>query len=404
LITYTLNYHDILKEMLAFMFKRNLFLQSSDKNTCFLWGPRQTGKSTLLRELFPSARRYDLLLSSEFRRLNANPGLIREECDSLKLTGENQTEPIIIDEVQKVPEILDEVHWLIENRGLRFILCGSSARKLKHGHGNLLGGRAVRYVLHPLTCAEIPDFSLDKAINNGLLPRHYLAEDSSPFLEAYVGDYLQEEIAAEALTRNLSLFQRFLEVAALSNGEIINFSNIARDCAISVPTVKAYFSILEDTLIGTFLPAFSKVQKRRIITAPKFFFFDVGVLNECARRRQIQQGSEIFGRAFEHLVYMELTAYLQYKNIRKQLTYWRTASQIEVDFLIGDAEVAIEVKSTEQAHTGHLRGLKAFAEEYPNSRRILVSLDPRARLTETGIEILPWMDFVEMLWGGEIIQ
>ena len=261
------------------------------KHSCFLWGPRQTGKSTLLKALFPKSRRYDLLLSTEYRRLVLKPSLLREECLAGLQSGNADDSLVIIDEVQKVPELLDEVHWLIENHGLRFILCGSSARKLKRGGGNLLGGRAVRYELYPLVFPEIPDFSLQRAANSGLLPPIYPSDSPDALLRSYVGDYLQEEIAAEALTRNIPAFSRFLEVAALSNGELINYSNIASECGVSPPTVKEYYQILVDTLVGFYLPAFTKKVKRRVIRAPKFYLFDPGVVAHLARRGPVSPGS-----------------------------------------------------------------------------------------------------------------
>src|SRR4030042_5151833 len=206
------------------MYKRIIDFSLPPEPIFFLWGPRQTGKNTLLRERFPSARRYDLLLSEEYRRLVHQPSIIREECLALLKRSELKDQPIIVDEVQKVPDLLDEVHWVIENKGLRFILCGSSARKLKRGHVNLLGGRAVRYELYPLVFPEVPDFSLETALNDGLLPTHYGSPISRNRLQAYVGDYLKEEITAEAVTRSIPSFSRFLESSALANGEVIHFS------------------------------------------------------------------------------------------------------------------------------------------------------------------------------------
>ncbi|NOR13696.1 MAG: AAA family ATPase, partial [Candidatus Aminicenantes bacterium] len=309
------------------MFRRKLELNSSYKESCFLWGPRQTGKSTLLKTLFPKAMYYDLLLSDQYRRLVSDPSLLRQECDALGLNSNNQDFPIIIDEVQKIPDLLDEVHWMIENRGLRFILCGSSPRKIKKSSGSLLGGRALRYQLFPLIFPEIPDFSLLKALNNGLLPRHYLAQKADKYLETYVGDYLKEEIVAEAATRNIPAFSRFLETASFSNGEIVNFNNIASDCGVSAPTVKAYFQILSDTLIGKWIPAFRKKVKRRLISAPKFIFFDVGIVSQLTHRGKIAQGSELFGRAFEHFITLEILAHSHYSDINYPLEYWRTSSQ-----------------------------------------------------------------------------
>jgi predicted AAA+ superfamily ATPase len=386
------------------MYKRRQNLDLSSQETCFFWGPRQTGKSTLLRMLFPKAIRYDLLLSTEYQRLFREPNLIREQCLAAGLDADSQRDPIIIDEIQKIPALLDEVHWLIENRGLRFILCGSSARKLKRGHANLLGGRAISYKMYPLVFPEIPAFSLTKALNSGLIPRHYDSARPNRLIQSYVGDYLKEEIAAEALVRNIPSFSRFLEVAAISNGQIINYTNIARECGIANPTVKEYFQILEDTLIGQRLPAFQKRKKRRLITSPKFYFFDLSTVIHFTRRGKVVQGSELFGRAFEHYIWMELLAHSNYSELFYPITYWRTSSGFEVDFVLGDHEIAIEVKSTRLANAKHLKGLRRFKEEYSVQRSILVSLDSKPRKTEDQIEILPWKTFLEQLWAGEVVN
>lgn len=385
------------------MFRRKLELNSSYKESCFLWGPRQTGKSTLLKTLFPKAMYYDLLLSDQYRRLVSDPSLLRQECEALGLNSNNQDFPIIIDEVQKIPDLLDEVYWMIENRGLRFILCGSSPRKIKKSSGSLLGGRALRYQLFPLIFPEIPDFSLLKALNNGLLPRHYLVQKADKYLETYVGDYLKEEIVAEAATRNIPAFNRFLETASFSNGEIVNFNNIASDCGVSAPTVKAYFQILSDTLIGKWIPAFRKKVKRRLISAPKFIFFDVGIVSQLTHRGKIAQGSELFGRAFKHFITLEILAHSRYSDINYPLEYWRTSSQFEVDLVLGRGEAAIEIKSTAFVKDRHLKGLRAFKEEH-KSKYILVSLDPKPRKTNDGILILPWKDFLNNLWANKIIS
>ncbi len=385
------------------MYHRIQNLNLSSQETCFLWGPRQTGKSTLLRALFPHSIRFDLLLSTEYQRLLRRPNIIREQCLAAGLDATSQKDPIIIDEIQKIPILLDEVHWLMENKGLRFILCGSSARKLRHGHANLLGGRAIRYELYPLICSEIPDFSLIKALNSGLIPRHYDAAKPARLIQSYVGDYLKEEIVAEALTRNIPAFSRFLEIAALSNGEILNFTNIARECGVSSPTVKEYFQILEDTLIGGQLPAFRKRKKRRLITSPKFYFFDLAPVIHLSRRGTILQGSELFGRAFEHFIWMEIIAHASYSELFYPVCFWRTSSGVEVDFILGDHEISIEVKSTKLANDSHLKGLRRFKEEYSIRRSILVSLDFNPRRTEDNIEILPWNIFLEQLWEGKVI-
>lgn len=382
------------------MIKRTVHAALLAAESCFLWGPRQTGKSTLLRALFPEAPTYDLLSAREFRRLAADPGLLSEECAALPAGRQ----PIIIDEIQKLPALLDEVHSLISRHGLKFILTGSSPRKLLRGGGNLLGGRAVRHELLPLTSAEIPNFSLDHALNRGLLPPHYLSNQAGARLQAYVGDYLREEVLAEALTRNLPAFQRFLEAAALSNGQIVNSVSIAREVGVAANTVRGYFEVLVDTLVATWVPAWTKRTKRRVIQAPRFYFFDVGLVNELAHRGPLTSGSTDFGVAFEHFIFMELRAHAAYAGRGRGLpvSYWRTASGIEVDFILGNAEVAIEVKSTERPTSDQLRGLRAWREEHPSSRCILVCRCPRSRKTDDGIDILPWQTFLQRLWHDEI--
>ena len=367
-----------------------------------MWGPRQAGKSTLLKALFPKSIYYDLLLSDVYRRLVRDPSLLRQECEAKGLNGKNQEFPIIIDEVQRVPELLDEIHWLIVNRDLRFILCGSSPRKLKRSRGNLLGGRAVRYELFPLTFPEIPDFSLIKTVNNGLLPRHYMSKNAGKLLEAYVGDYLSEEISAEAATRNVPAFSRFLEVAAISNGQLVNFNNIASECGVSAPTVKAYFQILEDTLIGRWIPAFRKKAKRRLIASPKFIFFDLGIVSHLTHRGAIKEGSELLGRAFEHFLTLEVIAHSSYSELNYAVSYWRTASQHEVDLVLDGGKVAIEIKAATIARDRHLKGLRAFKEDH-QAECILVTMDQQPRKTSDGILILPWENFLKRLWANKII-
>jgi predicted AAA+ superfamily ATPase len=245
---------------------------------------------------------------------------------------------------------------------------------------------------------------LERALTAGLLPRHYQSESPHILIESYVGEYLEQEIAMEAATRNMPAFSRFLEVAAFSNGEIVNYQNIARECGVSAPTVAWYFGILEDTLLGRFLPAFRKRKKRRTILAPKFYFFDVGLVGALAKRGTVRRGSEVFGKAMEHYICMELCAHARYSGLRYPVTYWRTASQLEVDFILGDHEVAVEVKSAELVQTHHVRGMRAFKEELHARRYIVVSLDPEARRCEDGIEILPWERFLKDLWDGRVMK
>jgi uncharacterized protein len=385
------------------MYFRKIKLELAATETCFLWGPRQTGKTTLLRNLFPGARYYDLLLSDVYQTLLLHPQQIREELLAAGVNGENQESPVIIDEIQKLPSLLDEIHWLIENRKIRFVLCGSSTRKLRRSHANLLGGRAVRYHLYPLVYPEVSDFEIVKALNRGMLPRHYQSRSARRLLQSYAGDYLQQEITAESLTRNIPAFGRFLEIAALGNGELLNYNNMAADCGVSAPTVKEYYRILEDTLIGSTVSSYRVRSKRRLIHAPKFYFFDVGIVGYLTRRGELQQGSELFGKAFEHFIYLELQAHCAYSEKFYPITYWRTSSGFEVDFILGNHEVAIEVKSADQIRSRHFSGIRAFMEEYTPAKAIIVSFDPVARRTDDGILILPWKEFLEKLWGDVLI-
>lgn len=380
------------------MYKRKQKFEGSVSESFFLWGPRQTGKSTLLKALYPDSLWFDLLLTDVFERFQRNPSQLREI-----IMATQPVKPVVIDEIQKIPALLDEIHWLIENNKIRFILSGSSPRKIIRSQANLLGGRALRYELFPLVSNEIPDFDLLRALNHGLLPRHYLSENPKKLISAYIGNYLRDEIMAEARIRNVTTFSRFLEVAAFSNGEMVNYSNIASECSISAPTVKEYFRILEDTLTGRFLPSFQKRPKRRVILAPKFYYFDVGIVNYLLKRGKIEPGSEMFGNAFEHFIYQELVAHSHYSGIQYPMYYWRTTSQIEIDFVLGDHEVAIEVKSTANANPRHAKGLKKFAEEYKVKKQILVTNDSFPRQMDNTL-VLPWNIFLQKLWAGEIIN
>jgi predicted AAA+ superfamily ATPase len=379
------------------MYKREQIFRGREKESAFLWGARQTGKSTLLKMIYPDALYFDLLLANEFNRFLSNPSLLRETVEA-----DNSSSPVIIDEIQRLPSLLNEIQWLIVNRKRQFVLSGSSPRKIVRSGGNLLGGRAIRYELYPLIYKEIPDFELIRALNNGLLPRMYLSERPARLLSAYIGSYLRDEIMAEAKIRNIASFSRFLELAAFSNGEIVNYTNIAAECGVSGPTVKEYFQILEDTMTGRFLPSYQKKPKRRVILSPKFYYFDVGIANHLLKRGTIVPGSEAFGKAFEHFIYHEIYSHSHYSDLNYTVNYWRTASQTEVDFILGDHETAVEVKSTDMANPRHLRGLNSFAEEYKVKRLILVSNDPYPRKAGK-IDILPWRMFLDKLWAGEVI-
>ena len=362
----------------------------------FLFGARQTGKSTLLKERFKGAIYYDLLNPSVRRAFKRNPNSLWEA-----LQDKPEGTLVIVDEIQKVPELLDVVHSLMVEKGLFFILSGSSSRKLKRSGANTLGGRAIPETLYPLVWPEVTDFQIDRAVQNGMIPRHYMVEDATKRLSGYVKVYLDEEIREEGEVRELDAFERFMEVAAICDGEMLNYSNIASDCGVSAKTVKSYFQILYDTLIGYEIPAFRKEIKRKVVQAARFYYFDVGLANYLMGRHNLKRGTDDYGHAFEHYVIQEIIAYKGYNDKRDNISYWHTYDKKEVDIVIGDAKVAIEIKSTEHVETKHKKGLKAFREEYPECRLLLVSLDPITRKSGD-IELIYVLDFLKMLWGGEI--
>lgn len=387
------------------MFNRLLPLPKNPKGSFFLWGPRQAGKSFWLKHCYPNAVWIDLLQTDQYLRYAQRPSLLREEW----LGGAYPKEKLVVlDEVQKVPALLDEVHWLIENQTAVFALCGSSARKLRRGHANLLGGRALRYEMHGLVSAEIGDsFDLLRALNHGNLPRHYLAQQPRQWLIAYIQDYLTEEIALEGRERRLPTFADFLRIAALSDAELVNFSNVARECGVSLPTAKEYFQILVDTLLGSFLPAYTQKPKRRVIQAPKFYFANVGVVNQLAQRGVVAPQTEVFGKALENWIHHELRAYLHYTESALTLHYWRLASGIEVDFVLSHAQgihTALEIKGSQRVGTPDAKGLRELAVEHPQiQRRILLCLEEKRRQLEPGIEIWPVGLFLQALWAGNIL-
>ena len=338
------------------MYPRTLGIELPSGQSAFLWGPRKTGKSTLLRQQFPRSARFDLLDTRLLLEFTRAPWTFAERVRALDAS--TRAHPIIIDEVQKVPALLDEVHRLIESEGFRFVLCGSSARKLKRGRANLLGGRAWRFALHPLTSTEIPDFDLLRALNHGLIPQHYDGGHPRRALAGYVDDYLKEEVFAEGLTRNAPAFSRFFEALSFSHGELINFSNIARDCGVDSKTVREYFQILVDTLLGVFVEPFARRRSRAILTRiPKFYLFDVGLAGYVTRRRVEAATGPDFGRALEHFVLMELLAYRSYRERDFPIRFWRTKTGLECDFVLGpEGEVVVEVKAKSGVQTRDLSG------------------------------------------------
>jgi predicted AAA+ superfamily ATPase len=383
------------------MLDRSVPLARVPAETFFLWGPRQTGKSTLLRSLYPDAVWVDLLKTDDLIRYLQRPALLREE-----LEAQPHGRLVVVDEIQKVPGLLDEIHWMIEHRGRVFAMSGSSAGKMRRSHANLLGGRAVRYELFGLTSEEIGrEFDIARMLNHGFLPRHYLSNSPTSLLRAYINDYLKEEIAVEGLARNLPAFSVFLSAAALSDGTLVNFSTIARECGVSSVTVKGYFEILVDTLLGGFLPAYTKRPKRRVIGAPKFYFADVGVVNALAKRGRLEPGGELFGKAFESWVWHELKTYSHYRERFFDFSYWRLASGIEVDFIVGDMAAAVEAKASPRIRSDELKGLRELAVDQPRiKKRFVVCLEPRARVTDDGIEILPWKTFRDRLWSDDLLS
>lgn len=378
------------------LYKRNLDIrQLLKKKSFFLFGPRATGKTTLILQSLSGAKIYDLLDSETYRRLLKRPKILEEE-NRLK------TKIIVIDEIQKQPALLDEVHRLIQKHRYHFLLTGSSARKLKKQPVNLLAGRAWQANLFPLSWSEIPKFSLMKYLNRGGLPSIYDSSDYQEELNAYVSLYLREEIQHEALTRNVQAFAEFLDLIALSNGQEVNYENFSRDLQTSVGTVKNYIEILNDTLLGFPLTGYVKTRKRKAITRAKYYLFDLGVVNTLCRRSLIKKRSELFGRAFEHFIILEVRAYLSYSRKRLDMAYWRSTSQYEVDLVIGD-KFAIEIKSTELVQERHLKGIRALKEEQLIAKYTVVSLDSEERVTKDHIQILPWEKFLEKLWKGEIV-
>jgi uncharacterized protein len=380
------------------MYLRKQIFEGLGKESTFFWGARQTGKTTLLKQMFPDSIYIDFLINSEFLRFSSNSDLLREIVEA-----NNSNKPVIIDEIQRLPELLNEVHWLIVNKGTQFILSGSSARKIIRAGVNLLGGRALRYELYPLVYSEIDNFNLNKVLSWGSLPRHYLSEKPKKLLSAYIGSYLRDEIIAEAKLRNITAFTKFLESAAFSNGEIVNYTNIAADCGVSSVTIKEYFSILEDTLIGRFVPAYTKKAKKRIVSSPKFYYFDIGVANFLLKLNGVVEKTEAYGKSLEHLVYLEMYAYCKYNDLDYDISYWRTSAQTEVDFVVGNAEIAIEVKATDNIQNKHLKGLKQFAEDYKPKRAIVVSTDKYYRKSDN-IEMMHIEYFLKELWKNKIIK
>lgn len=386
------------------MYKRYLHIKLPKKQSAFLWGARKTGKSTFLKSHFPEAPYYDLLKSDLYLLLLKEPHIFREEVLAL----EPKDQLIIVDEIQKIPILLDEVHWLIENTKFHFILCGSSARKLKQTGVNMLGGRAWKYPFFPLLYPEMPEYPLLEIFRTGTLPSHFRNPHYKKALKSYLEDYIALEIQAEGLVRNLPAFARFLECLRFSHGEMINYSNIAREAGIDQKTVKSYFHILEDTLIGYFIYPYRKQVSREIITdAPKFYLFDVGLANAIKKVDIVELKGAEAGKSLEQLVLLELIGYRGLNDKDFAIHYWRTKSGLEVDFILGEGDVAIEVKLQERIDLGDMKGLRGFMQEHQPRKNYVVSLVPRARkmmLPEGEVDILPLEAFLKKLWNHEIIH
>lgn len=369
-----------------------------ENKSLFLFGPRQTGKSSFIKYQLMNndIAMFWTLLDGRLRlKVLADPSILRQEVEVRNL----RDCIIIIDEIQKCPELLDEVHFLIEERNIRFLLTGSSARKLRNSGVNLLGGRATQRHFHPFNFAEIgnhPNYNLSYIFEHGLLPSLFLSSDIEEDLSAYVDTYLTEEIAAEGFSRNIPNFARFLTVASVSNSQLINYTNIASDSQVPVQTVKQWFQVLEDTLLGYQVESFTNTKKRKAITTSKFYFFDIGIARALRNIPTPKENTTEFGEYFEHLICMELKSWIDYKHPRSNLTYWRSTSNMEVDFCV-DEEIAIEVKSSSNVTEKHLKGLKALREEGIFNRYVVVCQEEHPRIID-GIEILPWKYFFEELW------
>jgi predicted AAA+ superfamily ATPase len=371
-----------------------------EKKSYFLLGPRQTGKSFMIRQQLKGHKSYNLLLKDTFQKLSFNPSWIRQQ-----LRPEDKI--IVIDEIQKIPALLDEVQYLIEEKGIRFLLTGSSARKLKRYGTNLLGGRARVLCFHPFVRGELKEnFDLDRALNVGLLPSVYFSDEPDLDLDAYLGLYLQQEIANEGLTRNLPAFSRFLEVAALCHGEQIDFTGIANDAQVPRTTVHEYFQVLKDTLIAWELPSWKPgkaATKRKPVATSKFYFFDYGVVKRLQKIGDIKPGSPLYGKAFESYMAHEIKSYCDYHHIQ-DLHYWRTTTQEEVDFIINQ-RIAIEIKGKSHLGPRDFKGLRWIEAEGSIQKRILVYLGEDQVIDQTsGVEILNWTTFLDRLWSGEFVK
>jgi predicted AAA+ superfamily ATPase len=376
-------------------YRRLLDIQLPKGKSAFLWGPRKVGKTFWIRKQLSNFVLIDFLKTDIFAEYISRPSLLRERyAESEQL--------IVIDEVQMVPDILNEVHWLIENKNLSFLLTVSSPCKLRKSHANLLGGRAWRYSMTPLCYAEIEQINIEKAVLSGLLPSHYESKSYLQELRSYVADYLKEEVVAWSLTNNIPAFSEFLRIAAITNGELLNYTNVARETGVSAKVVRQYFQILEDTLLGSRLQPWRRQKDRRLIETEKFYFFDVGVANYLANRSP-KPGTPEFGKSFEHYILMELKAYQAYRQPELLLHYYRTSAGQEVDFILGDMEVAIEIKTSSKVYDNDASALLKLQSDQSPKRLILVSFEETPKKLSGAVESMPWRMFLDLLWGGKII-
>lgn len=366
------------------------------KKSHFLFGPRGTGKSSLIQhDLGDNALVLDLLHSETYLRLMDNPSQLE------LMINLDQKPFIVIDEIQRVPELLNEVHRLIESKQIHFLLTGSSARKLKRQGVNLLAGRARQAELYPLTYHELTDFNLRNYLQYGGLPMVALSDEPEEDLDAYVHTYLEEEIKAEALVKKLPAFSRFLQLSALTSGTTLNYASIANDAGVSGATLREYYQILEDTFLGFSILPWQHSVKRKAVSTARFYYFDTGVRNRLAKINAIPEQTDLFGQAFEHFIAMELRAYISYFRKKLPIQFWRTLEGHEVDFVVGD-KVAIEVKAGKKISSKHLKGLKYLMEEKKLEKYYLISQD-MIESKQQNIFVLHWESFIKRLWDGDII-